>query len=627
MKLASFLALAPVGPMLLAGAACRGAAPPVPAQSASAPAAPSAPTPLPFGPSTLDAALRAEWSKQRVVPAPRIDDARFLRRAYVDVVGTVPPPPAVTEFMADTSPDKRKRLIDRLLASPAYASYWATYWEATLVGWRTKEQVVDRRALREWLETEFASNVPWDKLVTNLLSATGQNSRGGRRQDGAPVPSPAGASDEAPEEADGAPINGAVNWFLKYKDAPQDLAGNASRIFLGVQIQCAQCHDHKTEKWTQTDFRRFAACFARTRTDQGKVMGLRRAMVVDIGRPLPRFVKNADLAPIVEAEPATLDGADLGSAPDVRRALATWVTAKQNPWFARAIVNRMWAHFLGRGFVDPIDDIRDSNPATLPELFSRLSADFTEHGDDLKALIRTITATEAYQLAPAPVATAADASGNGDRLWARFHLSPLGPNELLRSILDVTDVESVLQSRHANLDRIRFQIYQRYSFLFDVDEELADTDFEGTVAQALTLLNGELVGGGASGVPGGALDAILSQPGSAADKITALYVRTLTRAPSASELQYWSRYVNEPHPVEVVHDMTAPAPLAPQAVAPRLPKNKKAGKAPKPGKNPGPDALARIEARDITYHPDSRRQAYADLFWALLNSSEFTFNH
>jgi hypothetical protein len=632
MKLASFLALAPIGPMLLAGAlaACRGAAPPVPAQSASAPAAPSAPTPLPFGPSTLDAALRAEWSKQRVVPAPRIDDARFLRRAYVDVVGTVPPPSAVTEFMADTSPDKRKRLIDRLLASPAYASYWATYWEATLVGWRTKEQVVDRRALREWLETEFASNVPWDKLVTNLLSATGQNSRGGRRQDGAPVPSPAGASDEAPEEADGAPINGAVNWFLKYKDAPQDLAGNASRIFLGVQIQCAQCHDHKTEKWTQTDFRRFAACFARTRTepiDQGKVMGLRRAMVVDIGRPLPRFVKNADLAPIVEAEPATLDGADLGSAPDVRRALATWVTAKQNRWFARAIVNRMWAHFLGRGFVDPIDDIRDSNPATLPELFSRLSADFTEHGDDLKALIRTITATEAYQLAPAPVATATDASGNGDRLWARFHLSPLGPNELLRSILDVTDVESVLQSRHANLDRIRFQIYQRYSFLFDVDEELADTDFEGTVAQALTLLNGELVGGGASGVPGGALDAILSQPGSDADKITALYVRTLTRAPSASELKYWSRYVNEPHPVEVVHEMTAPAPVAPQAVAPRLPKNKKAGKAPKPAKNPGPDALARIEARDITYHPDSRRQAYADLLWALLNSSEFTFNH
>jgi hypothetical protein len=624
MKLASFLSTAPLGAVLLAGAlgACRGTATPLPIQAAVT-AAPRPPTPpTPFGPAAIDEALRAEWSREGITPASRVDDARFLRRVYLDVVGTVPPGPAVSEFMADASPDKRTRLVERLLASPAYAAYWATYWEATLVGWHTREQIVDRRALREWLEGEFTANTPWDKIVTALLTATGQNSHGGKRQEGAP------GGQEETAEADSAPINGAVNWFLKYKDTPQDIAGNASRLFLGVQIQCAQCHDHKTEKWTQDDFRRFAACFARTRTepiDHGKVVGLRRAMVVDIGRPLPRFMKNPDLAPIVQAEPTTLDGVEVGATPDVRQALAAWVTAKDNPWFAKAIVNRMWGHFLGRGFADPIDDMRDSNPPAMPDLLARLAADFTEHHDDLKALIRTITATEVYQLAPAQGAPGGSAS-DGERLWARFHISPLGPNELLRSILDVTDVESLLATRHVNLDRIRFQIYQRYSFLFDLDEDFAETDFEGTVAQALTLLNGELVGGGTSGVPDGALDKILAQPGSDADKITALYVRTITRAPSASELSYWAHYVNEPHPVETVLDPAVTAPRVGSATA-ATPLQKKNGKPGKGNKPLGPDALARIEGRDVTFHPDSRRQAYADLFWALLNSSEFTFNH
>jgi Protein of unknown function (DUF1549)/Protein of unknown function (DUF1553) len=612
--------------------ACQGTVPPVPSQDATSQAPPAPPAPVAFASTTIDTALRAQWAKVGVTPSPRVDDAGFLRRAYLDVVGTVPPPSAVTAFLADTAPDKRAKLIDRLLASPAYALYWATLWEDTLVGWNTKDQFVDRRALRDWLEGEFAANTSWDKIITQLLTATGQNSNGGNRLDDAPAP-PGGGEPDVPRMDAARPINGAVNWFLKYKDAPQDIAGNASRLFLGVQIQCAQCHDHKTEKWKQDDFRRFAACFARTRSepiDQGKAMGRKRAMVVDIGRPLPRFAKNPDLAPITVAEPTTLDGLDIGTSADVRGALAAWVTAKKNPWFAKAIVNRMWGHFLGRGFIDPVDDIRDSNYPTMPELFGELSDDFTAHGDDLKALIRTITATEAYQLAPAPVATKAAApkavsplaEGNEERFWARFHVTPLGPNELIRSILDATDVESVLaKNARANLDRIRFQIYQRYTFLFDVDEDFEQTDFEGTVAQALTLLNGELVGGGTAGVPGGALDAILHEPSADAEKVTALYLRTVSRAPTADELAYWTHYVNEPHAVEpFVEDKAAPPP-------PPAPRTKKNGKPAKGNKPAGPDALTRLETRDARLRPDSRRQAYADLFWALLNSSEFTFNH
>ncbi len=628
MKLSSLVA---VVPLALSGAlgACQGAAPAVPSQDATSQAIVSPPPPpAPFGPAAIDAALRAEWARLGVTPAPRVDDARFLRRAYLDIVGTVPPPDVVADFVADPRPDKRAQLVDRLLASPAYAAYWATLWEDWLVGWNTKEQVVDRGALREWLEAEFLANTSWDRVVTGLLTATGQNSRGGKRQDDAPAPV-GGPPEALPPEPPGTSINGAVNWFLKYRDTPQDLAGNASRLFLGVQIQCAQCHDHKTEKWKQTDFRSFAACFARTRAeviDQGQTMGRKRALVVEIGRPLPRFVKNPEIAPIALAVPMTLEGTVVGASGDTRAALAQWMTSKENPWFARAIVNRMWGHFLGRGFVDPVDDIRDSNPATMPALFAALGDDFTRHGDDLKALIRTITATEAYQLAPAPgvpaLAPAGDASVS-EHVWARFHLTPLGPNELLRSILDVTNVESVLaQKNRVNLDRIRFLLYQRYTFLFDVDEQFDQTDFEGTVAQALALLNGARVGGGTSGVPGSALDTILQAKNADADKISALYLRTLSRPPSPDELAYWTHYVTEPHPVEM---SPPPAPLPPPkpAILPR----KKNGKLAKAAKPPGPDPLARLEARDINIHPDSRRQAYADLFWALLNSSEFTFNH
>jgi hypothetical protein len=629
--------------VLAALAACHEATPPATSFDASSTASPPAPVATPFGSAAIDAALRAEWAKASVTPTPRIDDARFIRRAFLDIVGTIPPPEAVAAFVADVTPDKRARIVDQLLASPAYAAYWATVWEDTLVGWQTKDQVVDRGALRAWLEAQFAANAPWDQVVRGLLTAEGRNSLGGKPEGVAPepvmavpsasspapmasAPSPSASDDDAPP-SDGTPVNGAVNWIIKYRESPADLAGNASRLFLGVQIQCAQCHDHKTEKWKQDDFRRFASCFARTRSeviDKGKTMGRKRVDVVDIGRPLPRYAKQPELSPISQAEPTALDGTDMGTSPNARKALAAWVTAKENPWFAKAIVNRTWGHFLGRGFVDPVDDLRPSNPPVMPQLFDQVSADFVAHGFDLKALIRTITSTEAYQLAP--IAAGPSAGPASADTWAHFHMTPLGPNELLRSLLDATGVEAVFaKNAKANLDRIRLQLYQRYSFLFDVDESSDQIDFEGTIAQALTLLNGSEVGGGVSAIPGGALDAILKQPGSDADRIAALYRRTIARAPLPDELAYWTRYVTDPHPIDPSAAPPPPRPLPP-AAGPAGKGKKKNGK---PGKGlpPGPDAFKRLEMREENMRPDPRRQAYEDVFWALLNSSEFTFNH
>jgi hypothetical protein len=606
--------------------------------------------------SQVDAMIRADWQKEGIVPAAAVDDAHFLRRMYLDTVGTIPPPEVVVAFAADLGPDKRGRLVETLLASPGYAEHWGTYWADVLIG-QAPNKEVDKATFQKWLATRFAANAPWNQLSTELLTAQGQNGEGAARgnswgaaasatQSPAAPRAPLGsAMADEPPSGGPSPVNPPVNWFVKYKEAPQDLAGNASRIFLGVQIQCAQCHDHKTEKWKQEDFRAFASCFMRTRVepiDRGKPMGdIRRANVVDVGYPLFRYLKNPELVPFAKASPKALDGTDLSRSPDPRKALAAWITAPENPWFAQAIVNRMWGHFLGRGFIDPVDDIRPSNPVAAPEVLEKLAGDFVAHGYDLKRLVRLITATEAYQLSAAPRAgsgggTPVDAR-NGhaaaapDKLWSRFRLEPLGPEELLNALMDATGVEDVLRNTKVNVERSRSVLFAAYTYLFDVDEEFDQSDFEGTVSQALALLNGRLVGGGTSDLPGSALDKILVLPDSDADKITALYLRTVSRRPTTEELDYFVHYVSEPHSDPV----TPAAPAGTTSAAPPGGPNRPwlqrlAGKGlgkKKKGQNGGePEPLGKLEERDA-YNLNPKRLAYEDIFWELLNSSEFTFNH
>jgi hypothetical protein len=589
----------------------------------------------------VDEMIRAEWTKAGITPAAPVDDARYLRRVYLDVVGTIPPPEVVTSFALDPAPDKRARMVETLLASPAYAEHWATYWTDVLIG-QAQDGVLDKSAFHKWLTGRFAANTPYNQLVTELLTAQGVSGEGGPRYGGGGGATDAGApammADEPATAGPGAAVNGAVNWFVKYRDTPQDAAGSASRIFLGVQIQCAQCHDHKTEKWKQEDFRGLASCFMRTRTeviDKDKMGGgLKRVDIVDIGRPLPRFLKNPELAVFTQAAPRALDGTDLSRTADPRQAIAAWMTAPQNTWFSQALVNRMWAHFLGRGFVNPIDDFRPSNPATAPEVLEKISSDFQTQGYDLKHLIRVITGSQAYQLSssPRPGVTGA-AAAEQDKLWPRFHLEPLGPEELLNALMDATGVEATLRAiGKVDVDRIRYALFTAYSYLFDVDEEFDQTDFEGTISQALALLNGRLVGGGTSDVPGSALDKIIAQPGTDADKIAALYLRTLSRRPTPEESDYFVRYVNEPHPVDADPPAATPSGSAPAPAAGPLARLKglKAqaqGGGKKGAPNlAGPDPLGRLEIRDAK-SANPKHRAFEDVFWALLNSSEFTFNH
>ena len=590
-------------------AACGGGSSGGPARTAAS-AAPAVTKQKPpsFGAPHIDSALGEAWRKAGLTPAPRADDATFVRRVYVDLVGTIPTPEAASAFVASTQPDKRQKLVDALLASPQYAEHWTNYWDDVLMGREVKDPAVDRVAFRYWLRARFEANAPWDRIVADLVSAVGQNSIGGARVRlpnaiamtvplGTAVP---GKGDE--DAADLEKLNGAVNWTLRFEKVPQDLAGNASRIFLGVQIQCAQCHDHKTEKWKQDDYRRFASAFLHLKVDpidRGKPMGnVRRVEVSDLGKVGQRFAKNADVAPIAAANATALDGTDLEKGEGTRKALATWMTARDNPWFAKAFVNRMWGHFLGRGFYDPVDDMRAVNTPSMPELLDRMAADFAAHDFDIPSLIRIICSTEAYQLG----ASASAKTDPENKLWTRFHLVPLGPEELMNALLRATDLETAAKkSGIQDLDSLRVQLVRQYAFLFDVDETDDVPDYSGTVTQALSLLNGQLVGQGARSIPGSALDDILGKTGDDGAKIEQLVLRVLSRKPTDAERRHWLEYVQ-------IASKMPPATIPP-------PKRGGAGVGP----------LGRLGNKAPAI--DARRAAYEDVMWALLNSSEFVFNH
>jgi len=567
----------------------------------------------------VDARLGAAWKAAGVTPTPPADDATWLRRAWLDVLGTVPAPEVTTRFLARTpgsqaDPAKRARMIGELVASPRWADHWTAYWDEVWMGRDARGADVDRGAFRAWLHDAISRGTPYSEIVGQLLTATGPNSAGGTKR-------------EAEEnQGDGPPpagVNGAVNWTLRYQDSPQDMAGAASRTLLGVQIQCAQCHDHKTEKWTQEDFRSFAAAFTHTRLvpiDPGPPKGaVKRVEVRDLDRAAPRFAKMGDLEPIARAQPRALDGTPLGPGEGVRAALARWVIAPDNPWFARALVNRMWGHFLGRGFVDPVDDFRATNPATAPELLDALAADFVASGYDLKHLVRVIVGTDAYARSAAPLDEATQKADPEAKLWERFRVAPLGPDELLDALVAATRLDAIVRATgRLDLAQVRFRVRQRYGFLFDVDEATDQSDYEGTIAQALALLNGSVVATGASVLPGSALSEVLGTDGDDASKIEALYLRSLCRLPSPAEVARWTEFLAD---AQAQPDGVAPGPVP-------LPADRTRREMPKKHAKPEqPDPLRNLEGRAASVRATARVRAYEDLFWTLLNSSEFVLNH
>jgi hypothetical protein len=445
-----------------------------------------------------------------VRPAPRADDAEFLRRAYLDLAGRIPRPADVHEFLADRAADKRAKLIDQLLEEPRFAVHFANVWRAELL----PEAASDRQAalfkagFENWLVRQFRAGTRYDRLVRDLLTV--------------PI-----AAEGEPVLRDPARPNPLA--FFAAKDArPENLAAAVGRSFLGLRLECAQCHDHPFAGWTQDQFWSQAAFFAGI-TKQGS----------GLFAPLGEAAGRRELTPAGKRKPRParfLDGArpswDGGRTP--RAALADWVTAPDNPYFARATVNRLWAHFFGVGLVNPVDDFRDDNPPSDPALLDDLAAAFVRSGFDLTFLIRGLCLSEAYQRTSART----DPSQDRTPLPARMAVKALTGEQFFDSLALATGYRAADDRGAA-----RRQFLTRFALAGPAGEP------ETSVQQALTLLNGRFVAWATDPERCPTLLAVTRTPGmTTAGRVEALYLTALGRRPTARERELHEGHVRKAGP-------------------------------------------------------------------------------
>ena len=305
------------------------------------------------------------WNKLTrlgIPPSDPIDDATFMRRVFLDVIGTLPTADEARKFIADTAPDKRARLIEALLQRPEYVQYWSMKWSDLLKADKLKITPQGTVGLTRWLRKQFASNRPYDEMAREILTAQG------------------------PVQGEGPAA------FFKTLDAPEVTSRAVSQLFLGVRIECAQCHHHPSERWSQDDYAGLAGFFSGITL---KKLPDGTEAVIARGGTDQKHPRSGELVPARALGAAT---ADFTNVVDRRQTLAVWMTAPDNRFFARAIANRMWAHYFGRGLVEPIDDMRATNPATNEPLLDALEAHLKEQKYDLKAFTRTLLMSRAYQL-------------------------------------------------------------------------------------------------------------------------------------------------------------------------------------------------------------------------------------
>jgi len=317
----------------------------------------------------VDHMVQSKWRQLKLVPSPLADDATFLRRVFLDTIGTLPTADEVRAFLADKDPEKRSQAIDKLLARNEYADYWAVKWGGILRNKRRNGREAQRGtyAFHAWIRNAFATNMPYDQFVRAIVAAQG-------------------TVDQHPP----------VIWYREVRNLIHQ-TNDTAQLFLGTRINCAQCHHHPYEKWSQDDYYHFQAFFARLGRKSGE-----SAAEPAIFNRTDGVVRNP--ASGQEMDPRGLNGPklDISEDEDPRQKLVDWMVQPDNPFFARAITNRLWAHFMSRGLVEPQDDMRVTNPPSNPELLDALSRDLVEHKYDLKHLIRTILNSTAYQLSSEP---------------------------------------------------------------------------------------------------------------------------------------------------------------------------------------------------------------------------------
>jgi hypothetical protein len=482
----------------------------------------------------IDQLIGARITEAGAKPAPAADESEYLRRVYLDLAGRIPKAMRVRDFLDDPAPDKRQRLVESLFSEPAYVNHFTNFWRGLLIPPNNNQQArVALGPFEQWLRDRVRENMPYNQFVRELLTAPAGGMGMGRQGMNSNAPSP-------------------VAFYQANELKPENLAGSTSRLFLGVRLECAQCHDHPHANWTRQQFWEYAAFFSGV---QGPDVPGKRLLTI------PGTEKSVS-ARFLDGKEPKWDAGVLS-----RAALAEWMTVTDNPYLARTAANRMWAHFFGTGICEPVDDMGEQNPPSHPELLDELARQLVLHQYDLQYLIRAITGSQAYQR----TSVCSHPSQKDLHLFARMAVKGMTPEQLFDSFVEATGYEEKAEPPSPNgfpSNSLRAQFLARFS------SQERPTEHHTSILQALALMNGKFIQDVTNLDRSKNLAAIVDFPAaSTADRVESLFINTLSRKPRPEELSRFVNYVNTGGPR-------------------------------------GQEAAA-----------------LADVFWVLLNSAEFRFNH
>ena len=513
--------------------------------------------------------IRQGWTDWGFQPSPAATDSEWCRRIYLDVIGRVPSVQELSAFVDSRSKSKRPDLVETLLNDEVYieeyARNWTTIWTNLLIGRNGGSEdntLTSREGMQKYVRDSFARNKPYDQFVFELITATGTNTPG----------SPG--------------FNGAVNFLtMKLDEDGAQATAQTAKLFLGMQVQCTQCHNHPFNDWKQQKFWEMNAFFRQTVALRRFVPGTRNIRIVELANQdfggEGSTPEEAELyyelrnGVVQAAYPVFIDGAAIspsGYLSEVNRRDEFGRLVTQSPYMGEAMANRMWGYFLGHGFTKPVDDIGPHNPPSHPELMVYLGEQFKENSYDLKELIRWIVLSEAYSLSSRRTrANAGDDPLMGETpKYTHFYLRQMRAEQLYESLLVVTQAHKTRGS-YEEQEAAKAMWLKQFIIAFGTDEGDESTTFNGTITQSLMMFNGDLIEKAISAEAGGYLHTIATSNLSSRAKIEYLYQAALSRDPTGREVQ-----------------------IANQLLAAR---------------------------------EGNTTAALQDVFWALLNSNEFIINH
>ena len=508
---------------------------------------------LPKPANFIDDLVFAKLRTIGMPPSPECDDATFIRRVSLDIAGRVPDLDETRKFVADADPAKRDKLIDVLLGSAEYADFFANKWSALLRNKRTKP--ADARgnfAFHSWIRDAMKANKPYDQFVREVVAASGEI-----------------------EE------NPPVAWYRQVKEPQQQLEDTA-QLFLGMRLQCAQCHHHPYEKWSQQDYYSFSAFFSQVgrkamAVKETEMIFHKRGVATAVNKKTKQNVKPAGLGAVPQA---------IAPEDDPRLALADWMSSKENPFFAKALVNRYWKHFFNRGIVEPEDDMRETNPPSNPELLDALAAHFVKSGYDMKSLIREMTRSRTYQFSAMPN----EFNKNDRQNFSRYYPRRLPAEVLFDAVNTLTNAPSSFAglpsgTRAISLPDNSFNASSYFLVVFGRPESSSACECERTqeasLAQCLHLLNAKDIQDKLSSNTGRTAQ-FAADPRGDEEKLRELYQLAYSREADSAELSLARAHLEKPRKA------ADGKPLDPLA---------------------------------------AKRQGYEDVLWAILNTKEFLFNH